>query len=220
MTKKQSRRGRPAQLSRDQVLGAALQLLQGGPDKVTISGVARVLKAAPMSLYTHVKNRDDLLLGVSDLVLGRVHVEVADNAIWQEQVKSWLFQVHEQLALYPQVASLLGEAQSLPPQWLRVHGLLIRYLVGAGFSGEQLSYIAIWLAQLMISDIVINSPQHTQLKQQAVVDAMEDAAIEDRESFKLILHHADKVHRELFGFIVEQAMVRVAALLVEGDSEG
>ena len=216
MTKKQSKRGRPAKLSREQILECALQLLEQGPDKVTISGVARALGAAPMSLYTHVKNRDDLLLGLSNRVLGRVVLDFDPAASWQQQVRSWLAQVHDQLSRYPQVASLLGEAKALSPEWLRIHAVLIRALQKAGFEGAELSSMAVWLGQMAVSDIMINAPEHDQLKPEAVEEAMASVDEADRESFATILPYVVETHSNLFAFMVEQAMARLEQRLAEG----
>ena len=97
------KRGRPARLSREQVLQAALKLLEKGPAEVTLNGVARALGVAPMSLYTHIRNRDDLLHGVSQLVLGQLQLRL-DAAGWQGKVRQWVQQVQSHFALYPQIA--------------------------------------------------------------------------------------------------------------------
>jgi len=212
-TKKPAKRGRPAKLSRAQILECALQLLKEGPDKVTISGVARALNTAPMSLYTHVENRDDLVLGVSDLVLGQLDLDIDESSPWQDQVRSWLMQVHNHLTQYPQVMALLGEAEAIPPQWLRVSGILIRCLAQAGFKDRMLADITAWLGQMVVNDITINAPDHTQLREQALVEAMSQVSEEDKESFALIAPYINDTHQNLYLFAVDQVMLRLDDLL-------
>lgn len=212
LTKKQSKRGRPARLSRQQILEAALALLEQGADKVTISGVARALDVAPMSLYSHVLNRDDLLLGVSDLVLGQLDMEPEPDLPWQEAVRRWLFEVHNHLASYPQVVNLIGAAQSLPPQWLRVHGKLVELLQGAGLQGETLVHSARWLAQMLITDILLNTPGHPLAGETAVLDAIERLPEEDRHNLALLLPHLHHSEQTPFQFAVEQALARLDQL--------
>lgn len=206
------RRGRPAQLSRERVLNCALHLLEQGPAAVTISAVARALKCAPMSLYTHVTNRDDLLLGVSDLVLGQIAPVIADDTPWLTAVQRWLFAVHAQLARYPQVVGLLGEEKSLPPQWLRVHAILIRWLQRGGLHGELLANAARWLAQLVIADILLNPPAQPQLREKALGAALVGIAAEDRAGFEEMLPHLLSARGSLFEFGVEQALARLEVL--------
>ena len=58
-----------AKLSRSAILDAALAIVrQDGLDALTMRRVASDLEAGPMSLYRHVKDRDDLLLGMMDHV--------------------------------------------------------------------------------------------------------------------------------------------------------
>ena len=211
VTKRTVRRGRPAQLSRVRILQCALELLEEGPAKVSISSVARALNSAPMSLYTHVKNRDDLLLGVSDLVLGQVYISVNQQQPWQESVRSWIQQVHDQLQRYPQVVALIGEAEALPPQWLRVHAILVRCLHAAGLNGETLAHTARWLAQIVINDVLFNTPAN---QRQAVVAAMAQLTREERAGCELLLPHLSDNRQSLFEFVVEQAIARVEFLIL------
>ncbi len=57
-------------LSRDEVVGAALALLdEGGERACTVRQVAARLEVTPMAIYWHVKDKDDLLGAVLDRVL-------------------------------------------------------------------------------------------------------------------------------------------------------
>ena len=49
-------------LSREQIVEATLSLVRAEPDgPITMERVAAVLGTRPMSLYTHVRNRDELV---------------------------------------------------------------------------------------------------------------------------------------------------------------
>src|SRR3974377_2261684 len=66
-------RGRRARLSRDLVLRAAIALADGGGlDAVTMQAVGRRLGVEAMSLYRHVRNKDDILDGIVDLVFSEI----------------------------------------------------------------------------------------------------------------------------------------------------
>lgn len=207
-----ARRGRPAQLSRQRILECALELLERGPGAVTLSAVARALGCAPMSLYTHVKNRDDLLMGVSDLVLDQIELNIGNDLPWLEAVEHWLFAVRAQLARYPQVVSLIGEERTLPPQWLRLHAMLIRQLQRGGMRGELLANCARWLPRLVIADILLNQPDLPQLGEGALASAVAGLSAEDRAGFDEMLPHLPTRHGGLFEFEVEQALARLVVL--------
>ena len=67
------RPGRPASLSRDAVLNAALALFDAeGVDAVTIRRVADALGVSPMALYRHVADKDELLLALIDRLAARL----------------------------------------------------------------------------------------------------------------------------------------------------
>ena len=74
-TRAARRPGRPARLSRDGVLAAALEVADAeGLEAVTMQRVASAIGAQPMSLYRHVANKDDLLDGLVDLVYAEIGV--------------------------------------------------------------------------------------------------------------------------------------------------
>ena len=57
-------------LSRDRIIDAALQIMDDeGLDAVSMRRVGRELGVEAMSLYHHVRDKDDLLLGIRERVL-------------------------------------------------------------------------------------------------------------------------------------------------------
>jgi AcrR family transcriptional regulator len=65
-------------LSRERVLLAAVELAdEGGLDALTMRGLAERLGVEAMSLYHHVANKEDLLDGVSGVVLDEINEAVA-----------------------------------------------------------------------------------------------------------------------------------------------
>jgi AcrR family transcriptional regulator len=62
--------GRAPQISREEVLAAALRLADDdGLEAVTMHAVARRLRVTPMALYRHVDDKNDLLDGLVELLL-------------------------------------------------------------------------------------------------------------------------------------------------------
>ena len=63
----EARRGRPPQISRDAVLGAAERLAaQHGADELSMRRLAVELGVSPMALYRHVPDKDALLVALLD----------------------------------------------------------------------------------------------------------------------------------------------------------
>ena len=66
-------RGRPAHLTREAVLDAAMARLDtAGADAVTFRALARDLGVSPMTLYGHVTDKDELLLALVDRLADRL----------------------------------------------------------------------------------------------------------------------------------------------------
>lgn len=80
------RRAGRTPLSRPRVLTAALGYVdEHGLDSLTMHKLATALGAGDMSLYNHVRNKDDLLTGIRDLVWAEVAAAIppaGDDASW------------------------------------------------------------------------------------------------------------------------------------------
>jgi AcrR family transcriptional regulator len=74
-------------ISREQVIQAAVRAVRaGGYEQMTIRSLAADIGVAPMSLYRHVRDKDDLLDAVVDRLLARVWRPAASPEDWQEWV--------------------------------------------------------------------------------------------------------------------------------------
>ena len=81
-------------MSREQVVAAATRVVKrGGYETMTIRSLATELGVAPMSLYRHVRDKDDLLDEVVDRLLAKVWQPSASAADWQ----AWVAEAAEKL---------------------------------------------------------------------------------------------------------------------------
>ncbi|MCL4414010.1 MAG: TetR/AcrR family transcriptional regulator [Acidimicrobiales bacterium] len=82
--KASSRRVRWGTISREQVVDAATRVVRaGGYEQMTIRSLASELGVSPMSLYRHVRDKDDLLDEVVDTLLGEVWRPRAPEDEWR-----------------------------------------------------------------------------------------------------------------------------------------
>jgi AcrR family transcriptional regulator len=71
-------------LNPDGIFRAALRLMDAeGLDALTMRGLAAELGVATMSLYTHVKTKEDLLLGVVNMVTSEIGLPKPDAPPWE-----------------------------------------------------------------------------------------------------------------------------------------
>ncbi|GEM_PF-741613 len=81
-------------ISRERVIGAALKVIEAGRyEQMTIRSLAAELNVAPMSLYRHVRNKDDLLDEVVDRLLARRWRPRAKAQDWQ----AWIAEAADRL---------------------------------------------------------------------------------------------------------------------------
>ena len=74
-------------LSRDRILRAAVELAdREGLESLSMRKVAQELDVVPMALYRHVANKDEMLDGMVDLVLGEI--DPPENDLdWKQAVR-------------------------------------------------------------------------------------------------------------------------------------
>jgi AcrR family transcriptional regulator len=91
-------------LSRERVLRAAITLAdQGGIESLTMRRLGQELGVEAMSLYKHVSNKDDVLDGIVDLVLGDIEVPPSGTP-WREAMRARAVSAHEVLLTHPWAA--------------------------------------------------------------------------------------------------------------------
>ncbi|MDQ0317505.1 TetR/AcrR family transcriptional regulator [Amorphus orientalis] len=103
----QARPRHAEKLSRERIITAAVALAEReGGDALSMHAVARELGTAAMSLYRHVRNREDLLEGMLDRVaLSIIHPD--PKADPSEEVVSIFVAIHEAMARAPWTIPIL-----------------------------------------------------------------------------------------------------------------
>src|SRR6516162_7874952 len=82
-----ARRARWGTISREDVITAAVEIIRGGGyEEMSIRSLAAELGVAPMSLYRHIRDKDDLLGEVVDRLLAQAWRPSAAEDDWQPWV--------------------------------------------------------------------------------------------------------------------------------------
>ena len=128
------RPGRPARLSRAQILEAALELAdRDGLEAVTMQRIAKAIGAEPMSLYRHVRNKEDLLDGLVDLVFAEIELPSPKDP-WKVAMRRRAVSVREALGRHPWAIGLMESRTHPGPATLAYHDALLANLFAAGFT--------------------------------------------------------------------------------------
>jgi AcrR family transcriptional regulator len=125
-----------APLNRERVLQAAIALAdEQGIEALTMRELGLRLGVEAMSLYNHVANKDDILDGMVDLVVGQIDLP-ADAADWKHAMRARAISAQAVFARHPWVSPLIDSRESSGPARLRYLDWVVGTLRRAGFSLE------------------------------------------------------------------------------------
>lgn len=142
--KKVSRaRARPA-LTRERVLRAAMSLAdRSGAEALSMRSVAAKLGVEAMSLYNHVAGKQDLLLGVADLVLSQIEIPPPGTP-WREAMRRRALSARAVFLEHPSSAIVIESCTTMTPARLAYSDAIAGLLMADGFS-PKLAYRAFLL---------------------------------------------------------------------------
>ena len=93
-----------ARLTRERIVEVALELLAThGAERLSMRSLADALGTAPMSLYRHVRGKDDLLSAIVATVLGGLDFDLPPRGAWTERVAAWMHSLRDHLRRSPPV---------------------------------------------------------------------------------------------------------------------
>lgn len=108
-----------AGLSRKKIVRVAVRLAdRGGLEGLSMRKLAEGLDAAPMALYRHVANKDDLLDGMVDVVYGEVDTQTGIG--WKSAMRQRATAMRTTLLRHPWAVGVM-ESRSPGPANLRYH---------------------------------------------------------------------------------------------------
>lgn len=123
-------------LSRERVLRGAIALAdQRGIDSMTMRALGSELGVEAMSLYNHVRSKDDILDGIVDLVLGDIDVP-GTGTPWKEAMRHRALSAHQVLLAHPWAAVLIMSRYNIGPGMTRYLDATLGRLREGGFSIE------------------------------------------------------------------------------------
>ena len=210
--------GRPARLSREAIVEAALALLEREPrDPLTVARIAAEVDAVPAALYRHFASLDDLLDAVLGRVLGAAPLEIRRRAGWQEQVRDWMSSVRAHLLRYPAALTLLGRRGRTSPPWLDAMAELIAILERGGLRGATLARAHIWIAEttigLAMQEASLSLPEQIEGARASLAEMSESG----RARLAPLVPHLAKLDGDTFFAFAADRTLAALALLVEGD---
>jgi AcrR family transcriptional regulator len=132
-TEMRSREEPRSRLSRERVLRAATAHADaGGVDALSMRRLAAELDVAPMALYRHVANKDDLIDGMIDAVFSEVGLP-SIGPDWTTAMRQRAISLRDVLARHRWAIALMESRRNPGPANLRHHDAVIGSLRAGGF---------------------------------------------------------------------------------------
>jgi AcrR family transcriptional regulator len=129
-------------LSRERVLRAALELAdERGLGALTMRSLGQELGVEAMSLYNHVDNKEAVLDGLVELVLGEILDAVGDEGLsspaeWKAVTRRRILAAREVMLRHPWAPKVLESRKGMPAVALRYYDGLLGLMFEGGFSAD------------------------------------------------------------------------------------
>ena len=125
---------RRSPLTRERILRAAVRLAdKQGLDALSMRRLASTLKVEAMSLYNHVANKDEVLDGMVDLIIGEITLPTPGGD-WKAAMRARATSAHAVMLAHPWAPMLVVSRISVGPNMLRYIDATLGTLREAGLS--------------------------------------------------------------------------------------
>lgn len=206
-------------LSRDALVRTALDLMRGAHARpLTIQRVADAMNTRPMSLYSHIENREDLASAVADLALREWTVDLPQDADWQREVRTWCRSLCDHLHRYPTLVWDIARGGKFQPAMLEKVAILSRSLRRAGVEGSALSDLLRWIPQSALGAVVLELSRPGDLQSggdevAAIYASMGALSPEDRSELSdVLLHYSNEGLDDLFEYSIDRILDGIRAV--------
>ena len=134
------RSGDKQPLSRDQIVAAAIKLIdEEGLDAFSMRRLGQELGAGATSLYWHIKDKGQLIDLVIDELAGEIRPDDDPERPWRERAASVAREFRAAVKRHRHLASLVGARIPVGPNTLRGMERLLAVLRAGGFHGDRLT---------------------------------------------------------------------------------
>jgi AcrR family transcriptional regulator len=121
-------------LSKERVLGAAVALAdEGGVDALSMRRLAQELGVVPMALYKHVANKDEMLGGMIDVVVGEIDPPLSGTD-WKTAVRQRVLSARSALLRHPWASQVIESRTDPTPAVLTYMDSMVGLFRAGGFS--------------------------------------------------------------------------------------
>ena len=121
-------------LSRERILQAAVALAdQGGVESLSMRKIAQELGVVPMALYNHLANKDELLDGLVDVVIGEIDPPL-EGVDWKAAMRERILSARRALLRHPWASKVIESRAEPTPKIIGYIDSMMGLFLAGGFS--------------------------------------------------------------------------------------
>jgi AcrR family transcriptional regulator len=144
-------------LNRDAIVAKALGIADAeGMEQVSFRRLAADFGVTPMALYTHVRDKSDLLDAMANSLLDEIELPVASDLDWTDKLRQGLQAVYAAFDRHPSSGALLARPL-LSPSSMRVVEMWLATLGQAGFGAAESVRLIQALTSMILGGVVLSS---------------------------------------------------------------
>jgi AcrR family transcriptional regulator len=199
-----------AKLSRELVVQAARELIRrDGLDALSMRRLAATLDVTPMTIYTYVRDKDDLLDAVVDAVVVQELDLEPTGGPWRAQLRELMRRIHHLLVANPFIVRLRLRGPLAGYRQLAVNDAGLRILIEAGFDNREAARAYRALLLVTFGFAAFGPPTRSHEHERAVRVAIAAVSADDypyliRAGRETVETHAPG--RALFDYVLELAL--------------
>lgn len=138
MTSMVSKARRRGTLSADSIVAECLAMLdEHGPSGLTFRKIGARLQVDPTAIYRHFRNKDELILAITDHLIEQALDGFESSADWRDTIRDLLWRCRAVYLAHPQAAVLGTIRVTRREGEMRIVEIILTALEEAGFSDEQ-----------------------------------------------------------------------------------
>ena len=134
--RRDERRGQRADLSRERIVIAAIELAdEDGLEAVSMRRIGQRLGVEAMSLYNHIPNKDAVLDAMVDLLVGQIELP-PDDASWRDAIRGRAVAARRMILAHPWAPRLIAARSTTSRSILGYLDGVVGAFAAAGFSNQ------------------------------------------------------------------------------------
>ncbi|WP_461174738.1 TetR/AcrR family transcriptional regulator [Arthrobacter sp. Z1-9] len=157
-----SRPGPRRTLTEEEIMGAALDLLdEGGVNAASVRGIAARVGVAPNAVYTYFPDKAAVVKAIVEHLLGQVDLAVfSDRDVpWRQRIESLALELRERLTAHPGAVTLMIGGPMDGPRALALNEHLMETLQDSGLDAAEAAKASYLLIVYVFGSIALETAE-------------------------------------------------------------